>query len=140
MGMQKTLILAAVTSGLLATSAHADRAERLRPSDTAGVWTGLVTGTVQGLAYTSLMVLDIQRDGEATTSEESNFGPIVTSCRYVSFTPRGIARARCVQTVGPSHGIEFDVNFALTDNENALVGWIAIPEAQMSFTLELRRP
>ena len=125
--MTRTTLALALMLMFCAT-ASAERPHGLDARDSAGVWTGLTTGTFQGQPYASVSVVTIADDGwSATVRDDSTLGPLASSCTVLRFSPAGDALAHCTFTSGVATGGTFDVHYLLTDRQRHLKLWVSNP-------------
>jgi hypothetical protein len=140
--MMKTCILPITLAvGTLIGATASAHSRSLQPENTAGLWTGVTTGTFQGAPYAASSTLSIARDGQtAVETDDSPNGPSTSSCKLVSFASTGLAKVHCVQTAGFAVGFETDVSYVLTDNEQQLIAWISVPSLGLFLTAHFYRP
>jgi hypothetical protein len=132
-------LFAIAAFSLIASVASADHPHGLTARDSAGVWTGLASGTFQGQPYASLTTVTISHDGQtAIAQDDSTLGPLTGSCVSTGFSSEGIAGAHCIMTAGVAVGAEYDVHFVLTQYQEHLKLWISNPA--MFITSDLTHP
>jgi hypothetical protein len=130
----------------LATPAALAQPHTLSPRDTAGTWTGLVTGTFSGQPYAETSVVKISADGTSAvaTAPMSTVGPLAASCTLASFSDDGIGLVNCTFTSGAAAGVPFIVSYAYTDHGEQMQLWVEATDAQGNPILvasgTLRRP